>query len=235
MTTSSHLRHKQLISPRATRALSLLELVVALMLTTTTILMMLGWLSGFVFLGRLAEAQAAPTGDMSNLTTTLGNDLTGAMTCDPNGLGVPFYTFSSSELGLYEPSQTTPEQIDLVLWQIANGKISRAVIDPTSTPCTFDTTNPTWVTIAAGVGPSLFVPMYQAAIANIPPATTGGSCDGAVGSANAPEHCYFDAVDVEVTLAGTYQSIQAPQTLDRIWSINLSGSNLAPAPGITGP
>ena len=212
---------------RASRSITLLEVVVAMTFTGIMVLMMLGWVGALFNSSNTVSATNSAATSLSGLTTQLSSDITGAVVCDPNGLGVPFYTFSSNEIGLYEPS-STKGVTNLVLWQYNNGSIQRAVIAPMAgTSCSFDTTSPNWVTIASNVTSASFTPWYEGSSAPLPPTSpSGGSCAGATGSANAPESCYYNSVSLSATVSGSSGISSGSQTLDKSWAVNLSDSAL---------
>ena len=215
---------------RVRRGDSLVEVVIALMLTASVVLGMTAWLSGIFVGSNILGAAAAPTSDMQLVKSTLAADLTGAVVCDPSGQGVPFYSFSSSSIGLYEPDPTVSGQIDLVLWQLSGSTIERAVIAPTGSACNFDTASATWNVIAPHAQSLNFTPTYEGTVVSIPPTSLGGNCEGAPGTPNAPENCFFQTVMVQVTLLGALGSDTEPQTLNAQWNVNLSSSSLAPNP-----
>jgi hypothetical protein len=213
-----------------TRAYTLLEVVIVLAFTSVLILMMIGWVSGLMSTSSTLLSATASNSDLSYLSSTFSADATSAVVCASDGLGVPWYSFSSSQVGLYEPDATSG-MVDLVLWAYSGSTIQRAVLTPVNGACNFDTSNPSWVTIASNVTSVNFVPWYQGSIAQIPPiASQGGSCAGVTGSANAPDNCLFDSVEMIVTETGSTAESgitkKVSTTLDQVYPVSLSDSRL---------
>ena len=97
------------------------------------------------------------------------------------------------------------------------------------TSCTYDTSSPTWVTVASNVSSLQFVPWYQGSAGVAPAtATSGGSCAGATGSVNAPDNCLFDSIELKVTELGVAQgnNQSEPSSMDQTFSVSLANSKL---------
>ena len=211
----------------ARRGFTILEIVVATAMTSVMLLMMVGWVFTLVNTSSNFLSKNASTSDLSYANTMLSSDFASAVVCDPNGLGVPFYTVTSTQVGIYTPDATTSGQIDLTLWRFVNGQLQRAVLAPDGLgTCTYTTSSAQFVTVAGPLASVVFVPWYQGSQASYPAVvSSGGSCAGAPGTPNAPEYCKFDSLEVQLTAMGTQNANSDPsntQTLDATFPINLA-------------
>jgi hypothetical protein len=209
---------------RPGRAFTLLEMVVSLLFFGILMTFMLNWVLTLGNIGNAVSVGNYSSQSSVQLKTQLGEDLTGAVVCQPNGLGVPYYTFSSTEVGLFEPGGG---EDNLVLWQYANNEIERATITPSAT-CVFDTSDPKWQIVASGVQSAQFVPAFRGSSASAP-AESMPNCTGAPETPTAPENCWFDSVTLEATLSYTQGENTGSYTLNQAWSVSLSGSELGGA------
>ena len=213
------------------RGFTIIEIVVATVMTTVMVLMVVGWIFTLVNTSASVVSKNASTGDLTYANTLLNNDFTQAVVCDPNGLGVPFYTVSSTQIGIFTPDATVAGQVDLTMWQYVNGQLQRAVIQPDSTgTCSFTVSNASWATVAGPLSNVAFIPWYQGSQASYPPASSfGGTCAGAPGTSNAPEYCEFDSIEVQLTANGAVNGNSDPgnaQVLDVTFPVNLAQSKL---------
>ena len=245
-------RSGDLVRPR--RAFTLVEVIVVLAIGSLMVLMVIGWITSLAETSATNLEQNAASGNFTSLSTSLGADITGAVTCDPNGFGVPIY-----QVGSYTLTGVTYETLqmyeldaggtydDLVLWQwsTTTGIIQRAVLTGSAGSCTGPaspntwvqqitgaTTGgttaalPTWVTVTPNVTSATLVASYQGTPAPLP----SGSplvCTGAAGSSSDPTNCYFDTIEMKATVVnGAGQS--STGKFDQAWAVNLSGSKVAP-------
>jgi len=194
------------------------------------VVMVIAWVTSLLSTSAGMVSKNSATGDLGYVSTTFSADATSAVVCDPAGLGVPYYTFSSTQVGFYEPSSVTSGAISLVLWQYSSGQLQRAEIQPSSgSSCSFDTSSANWVTVASSVSSAQFTPWYQGSQASYPATpTSGGSCAGGVGTTNEPDMCIFDSVELSATIKGVSVGAQgaSSSSMDETYPVSLADSKL---------
>lgn len=175
------------------RALTLLEIVIASVLTLALVTAMVKWASVVQLLANGGTSRTEASRTATLLSARLGSDIDTAVGCDTLRRDRPFASLTPSELTLY--SDTDADGFaDRITWTILGQEVRRTVEHGLGA-CSFDTAQPTTIVtnLVRATSPAVFSTI---AAGSITPLTSRLSCT------TSPTACDFDAVRLTLTLNG---------------------------------
>ncbi len=175
------------------RALTLLEIVIASVLTLALVTAMVKWASVVQLLANGGTSRTEASRTATLLSARLGSDIDTAVGCDVLRRDRPFAALAPSELTLYSDSNEDGFA-DRVTWSIVGQEVRRTVEYGLGS-CAFETAQPSTIVtnLVRVTSPAVFSSISGGAIA---PVTARLSCTAA------PTSCDFDAVRLTLTLNG---------------------------------
>jgi hypothetical protein len=178
---------------RRARALTLLEIVIASVLTLALVTAMVKWASVVQLLANGGTSRTEASRTATLLSARLGSDIDTAVGCDSLRRDRPFASLAPSELTLYSDADADGFA-DRVTWLILGQEVRRTVEHGLG-GCSFDSAQPTTIVtnLVRVTSPAVFSTI---AGGSITPLTARLSCT------SAPTSCDFDAVRLTLTLNG---------------------------------
>jgi hypothetical protein len=178
---------------RRARALTLLEIVIASVLTLALVTAMVKWASVVQLLANGGTSRTEASRTATLLSARLGSDIDTAVGCDVLRRDRPFASLAPSELTLYSDADGDGFA-DRVTWAILGQEVRRTVEHGLGA-CSFDSAQPTTIVtnLVRVTAPAVFSTIAGGSIS---PLTSRLSCTAA------PTTCDFDAVRLTLTLNG---------------------------------
>ena len=136
-------------SIKKSKAFSLVELTVVLVLSSLIMISITRWITG---VGNVVTSTISSGARYDEEVTysNMDNEITSALPCDPNGYRTPFLSYDADSKTLAFTSSTTQNgEINLIRYRISNDGFQRSEVSPNGT-CNYP--QPTdWVTVVKDI------------------------------------------------------------------------------------